>query len=62
MTNEIDRMPFGKYKGKLIVDICSSYLLWAAEYIEQEEICLACDKEWQWREKNNMHFEQEKQK
>lgn len=54
---EIDRMPFGKHKGKLIVDIPSNYLLWAAEHLEQEDICQACDKEWQFREKFNSHFE-----
>ena len=54
---EIDRMPFGKHEGKLLVDIPSSYLLWAAENINQEDICQACDKEWSFREKFNSHFE-----
>lgn len=54
---EIDRIPFGKHKGKLIVDIPSDYLLWAAENIDQEDICEACDEEWSFREKFECHFE-----
>jgi hypothetical protein len=57
MTTEIDRMPFGTHIGKLIVDIPSDYLLWVAEYVEQEDICKACDTEWNFREKFNSHFE-----
>ncbi len=54
---EIDRMPFGEHIGKLIVDIPSKYLLCAARYIDQEDICQACDDEWQFRERMNAHFE-----
>lgn len=57
MSN-ITIMPFGKYKGKPIVDIPSNYLLWAAENLVQEDICQACDKEWQFREKYNAHFKE----
>ncbi len=54
---DIAIMPFGKYKGKPVVDIPSDYLLWAAEHLDQEDICKACDVEWQFREKYNTHFE-----
>lgn len=57
MPREVEIMPFGKHRGKPIVDIPSSYLLWAAENMEQEDVCQACDTEWQFREKNNIHFE-----
>jgi len=55
-------MPYGKFKGKPIEELPSSYLRWMAEnindeYKKEESICLAADKEYQYREKNGMHFE-----
>ena len=49
-------MPFGKYKGDEIDSIPSDYLKWAAENIDDEEICCAADDEYQWRTDNNEHF------
>lgn len=54
---EVEIMPFGKHRGKFITDIPSSYLKWAAENLDQEDICQVCDDEWQFREKHNYHFE-----
>ncbi len=53
---EVEIMPFGKHAGKPIVDIPSDYLKWAAENMDQEDVCQACDKEWSFREKFNNHF------
>lgn len=55
-------MPFGKYRGEDIEDVPSSYLLWFCENIEPdspalESIIKKCDDEWNWREKNDQHFE-----
>jgi uncharacterized protein (DUF3820 family) len=56
-------MPYGKFKRKPIEEIPSSYLKWIAEnvndeYKKDESLCLAADKEYQFREKNGMHFEE----
>ena len=45
------KMPYGKFKGKTMENISSRYLYWVAENFDNEEICVAADKEWQWREK-----------
>lgn len=50
-------MPWGKYKGKAMFEIPSSYLLWMAQNVDNEKICAAADREWQWREKHNNHWE-----
>ena len=55
-------MPYGKFKGKDFPALPSSYLRWLAEnvndeYKKDESLCLAADKEYQYREKNGMHFE-----
>lgn len=52
---------FGKYKGKDIEFLPSSYIKWIAENIDEntpqkKALVEACDKEWQWREKNNEHI------
>ena len=55
--NDTLRMPFGKYRGKLISDLPSSYLKWLAENSEDETVCKAADEEYRWRSDNNAHFE-----
>ena len=55
------KMPYGKFKGQDIEEIPSGYLKWLAENIDErnprnKEICLAADKEWQWREENDEHI------
>jgi len=50
-------MPYGKYKGKELFEIPSSYIHWMAENWEGKELCEAADREWQWREKMNKHWE-----
>lgn len=49
-------MPFGKHRGKDMEDIPSSYLKWVAENIDKEDVAMAADEEWQWREENNQHI------
>lgn len=36
--NDLDRMPFGKYKDELLQDVPASYLLWLSrqDFIENE--------------------------
>lgn len=48
-------MPWGKYAGKTIEEIPSSYLKWLAEKCDDDEICEAADEEYQWRERNGEH-------
>ena len=56
-------MPWGKFKGQDLESLPSSYLRWLAENIVEDksqrnkDICLAADKEWQYREKYNCHVE-----
>ncbi len=49
-------MPYGKFKGKEMEDIPSGYLRWIAENFNNEDVCEAADKEYQFREKWNSHF------
>lgn len=56
------KMPSGKYKGKDIESIPSSYLKWVAENWQEKTahdkaVCEAADKEWAYREKTGTHFE-----
>lgn len=56
-------MPFGKYRGRRIDALPSSYLRWLAENMAEDkprerDICLAADKEYQWRERHGSHFEE----
>lgn len=53
-------MPFGKHKGKLICDIPSDYLRWAAREIDDEEIAEACSNEYEYRDRHNVHFWEKK--
>jgi hypothetical protein len=55
-------MPYGKHKGKTFDQMPSSYLLWVAENWKEDcainkKICEEADKEWQWREKMNEHWD-----
>jgi len=56
--NKPIEMPYGKFKGKIMEEIPSKYLHWVAENFDNEDICEAADKEWQWREKYNQHWEE----
>ncbi len=51
------KMLYGTFKGKEMHEIPSGYLLWLAENFHNEKFCEAADKEWQWREKHNKHWE-----
>lgn len=56
------KMPAGKFKGKDIELLPSSYLKWVAENWKEmtpqdKAICEAADKEWRYREFHGMHFE-----
>lgn len=50
-------MPFGKHKGEEIEDLPSSYLKWLAENMDNEDICLEADEEYQYRADNGCHHE-----
>jgi len=50
-------MPFGKYKGKDLEDIPSSYLKWLAENCENDDIATKADEEYRWRSDHRKHFE-----
>ncbi len=52
------RMPYGKFKGKEMHEIPSGYLKWLAENFG-EFVAVAADKEYQWREKNRQHWEED---
>ena len=60
---EMTHMPWGIYKGKKIEDLPSWYLKIAACWDEktkvQKAVVKACDDEYQWREKNNCHTNEE---
>lgn len=51
------QMPWGKHKGKFIEELPSGYLRWLAENCEQEDICEAADKEYNWRGDHDGHWE-----
>ena len=55
-TDSPIEMPYGKFKGKIMEEIPSKYLHWVAENFDNEAIYEAADKEWQWREKYNQHW------
>lgn len=50
-------MPYGAFIGKEMHEIPSRYLHWVAENFDNDEIATAADKEWQWREKFDKHWE-----
>lgn len=55
-------MPWGKFKGQEISSLPSPYLRWLAENIKEDTprnkaICLAADKEYQFRVQYNCHVE-----
>ena len=54
------KMPWGKFKGKDIHDLPSSYLLWIAENVNEDsdfnkKIVKEVDQEYSHREKYNTH-------
>ena len=53
------RMPWGKFRGREIEVLPSSYLHWLARDCKNDTIATAADQEWQWRERHNCHFEEE---
>ena len=57
------KMPWGKFKEIEIYKLPSSYLLWIAENVQENDpynvkIVKEADEEWQHREKHNNHFEE----
>jgi len=58
------KMPYGKFKGTPIEELPSKYLHWLAANVDDESkgeqsICLAADKEYQYRSKMNCHFNED---
>ena len=49
-------MPWGKFRGKLIQELPSGYLLWLAESCKNETICVAADEECRERTDSNTHW------
>ena len=60
------RMPFGKYKNVDIAFINSGYLSWLLDqkwFLDREDdLVVAVDREWEWREKTGQHFSDHKVK
>lgn len=52
------KMPWGKYRGKDIEDIPSSYLRWLTYNCEDDEIQQAAEQEHSWRTEWHKHFEE----
>lgn len=50
-------MSWGKFKGKSMEDIPSSYLKWLAEKSDDEDVCEAADAEYEWRTEWDKHWE-----
>ena len=50
-------MKYGKFKGKAMHEIPSGYIRWLAENFNDDKIASAADREWQFREKHNTHWE-----
>ena len=56
------KMPWGKFKDKMIGEIPSSYLHYVAEQWDEKtalkkQIVKACSDEWEYRENLGCHFE-----
>jgi hypothetical protein len=49
-------MPWGKFKGKTLEDIPSSYLRWLQNNCEDDEIQEAAEAEYQWRTDHSKHW------
>ena len=49
-------MPWGKHKNKSMEDIPSSYLKWLSEECDDEDVCEAADKEYEWRTQWKKHW------
>ena len=56
MTKDDLQMPWGAFKGKLICEIPSGYLMWLAANCEDDEIATAADEEYRWRTDSSAHF------
>lgn len=50
------RIPAGKFKGELVVDLPSGYLKWVAENWEDDEIASIADDEYNRRSDEDDHF------
>ena len=49
-------LKYGKYKGKILDSIPSSYLKWASENFDNDIVATAADVVWHWREAQDCHF------
>ena len=49
-------MPWGKYKGRTIEDIESSYLKWLIDNCDDDYICECASHEYEFRNTFNKHF------
>ena len=56
------KMTCGRYKGRDIAALPSSYLEWVAANWDDDAVATAADKEWRDRERWSMHFEDDDDK
>lgn len=54
------RLPWGKYRGKALDDIPSTYLAWLSECCDNPIIASHAEALWQWREEMDEHRGKEK--
>ena len=52
------KMTFGKFKGRRIEDLPSSYVRWLAENCKLDYIATAADQEYSYREQFDLHQEE----
>ncbi len=52
------KMPFGKYKGKAIEDLPTSYLKWMVEKLDDDDFIDEAAAELAFRDKYDTHFEE----
>jgi len=58
MTNPEMIVTFGKFKGRMIEEIPSSYLRWLAENAHEEDVAQEADAEYVYRTDHHGHFEE----
>ena len=49
-------MQYGKFRGKTLDSVPSSYLKWLSENFTNDVVATAADRVWRWREEVGDHF------
>ena len=55
-TAQVFKMPWGKYRGKELDTVNSSYLRWLAEKCDNPVVSHHADVLWNWREEMDEHI------